>query len=174
MERTEHSFIKNAKERKERNVLLKRTDAQPCQKWGYERFAEVAHPKWATMSESLRSLTKNCLFAHFFANNERFAQKTDEQIPSPGTGQGCSISILSSKEYSTMYSICISYRVNSKDIPLLCLAHPLMAYVPNTATIPSSYPGDITKSLRLTFLFPFNQGWALRPFPFCPLRSFPF
>ena len=29
-ERTERSFIKNAKERKERNVLLKRTDAQPC------------------------------------------------------------------------------------------------------------------------------------------------
>ena len=30
MERTERSFIKNAKERKERNVLLKRMDAQPC------------------------------------------------------------------------------------------------------------------------------------------------
>ena len=30
MERTERSFIKNGKERKERNVLLKRTDAQPC------------------------------------------------------------------------------------------------------------------------------------------------
>ena len=29
-ERTEHSFIKNGKERKEKNVLLKRTDAQPC------------------------------------------------------------------------------------------------------------------------------------------------
>ena len=29
-QRTERSFIKNAKERKERNVLLKRTDAQPC------------------------------------------------------------------------------------------------------------------------------------------------
>ena len=29
MERTERSFIKNGKEWKERNVLLKRTDAQP-------------------------------------------------------------------------------------------------------------------------------------------------
>ena len=28
-QRTERSFIKNAKERKEWNVLLKRTDAQP-------------------------------------------------------------------------------------------------------------------------------------------------
>ena len=30
MQRTERSFIKNAKDRKEQNVLLKRTDAQPC------------------------------------------------------------------------------------------------------------------------------------------------
>ena len=30
MQRTEHSFIKNAKERKERKVPLKRTNAQPC------------------------------------------------------------------------------------------------------------------------------------------------
>ena len=29
MQRSEHSFIKNGKERKDRNVLLKRTDAQP-------------------------------------------------------------------------------------------------------------------------------------------------
>ena len=29
-ERTERSFIKNGKEWKERNILLKRTDAQPC------------------------------------------------------------------------------------------------------------------------------------------------
>ena len=29
-QRTECSFIKNAKECKERNVVLKRTDAQPC------------------------------------------------------------------------------------------------------------------------------------------------
>ena len=32
MERMEHSFEKNGKERKGRNVLLKRTDAQPCVK----------------------------------------------------------------------------------------------------------------------------------------------
>ena len=48
------------------------------------------------MSKSLRLLTKteqmseslvflaNRSFAHFFAKNERFAQKTDEQIPNPG------------------------------------------------------------------------------------------
>ena len=47
------------------------------------------------MSKSLRLLTKteqmseslvflaNRSFAHFFAKNERFAQKTDERIPSP-------------------------------------------------------------------------------------------
>ena len=40
----------------------------------HERFAQVAHKKWATMSESFRALTKN----------ELFAEKTDEQIPSPG------------------------------------------------------------------------------------------
>ena len=33
-QRTERSFIKNAKERKERNILLKRTDAQPCVRLG--------------------------------------------------------------------------------------------------------------------------------------------
>ena len=41
----------------------------------HERFAQVAHQKWVTMSKSLRSLTIN----------ERFAQKTDERIPSPGS-----------------------------------------------------------------------------------------
>ena len=41
----------------------------------HERFAQVAHQKWVTMSKSLRSLTKN----------ERFAQKTDERIPSTGS-----------------------------------------------------------------------------------------
>ena len=74
-----------------------------------ERIAQVAHQKWATMSDSLRSLRgnerswanrsgrspkmsewanrsffwANRSFAHFFAKNERFAQKTDERIPSP-------------------------------------------------------------------------------------------
>ena len=73
-------------------------------------IAQVAHQKWATMSDSLRSLRgneqlwrnssgrspkmskwvnrsfiwANCSFAHFWAKNERFAQKTDQQIPSPG------------------------------------------------------------------------------------------
>ena len=35
------------------------------------------------MSKSLRSLTKNRSFAHFWAKNERFARKTNERIPSP-------------------------------------------------------------------------------------------
>ena len=47
----------------------------------HERFAQVAHQKWATMSELLKSLTKkeqmseslvflaNRSFAHFFAKN---------------------------------------------------------------------------------------------------------
>ena len=74
-----------------------------------ERITQVAHQKWATMSDLLRSLTKNKQpwanrsgrspkmsewanrsffwanrsFAHFFAKNEWFAQKTDERIPSP-------------------------------------------------------------------------------------------
>ena len=59
----------------------------------HERFAQVAHQKWATMSESLRSLTKNdrmskslvflseSLIRSFL--NEQFAQKTDERILSP-------------------------------------------------------------------------------------------
>ena len=44
----------------------------------HERFAQFAHQKGVTMSESFRLLTKNERIAHFFAKNERFAQKTDE------------------------------------------------------------------------------------------------
>ena len=56
---------------------------------GCEQIAQVSHQKWATMSNSLRSLTKNeqmseslvfwanRSFAHFFAKNKRFAQRTD-------------------------------------------------------------------------------------------------
>ena len=76
----------------------------------FERIAQVAHQKRATMSDSLRSLTKiegpwaicsglspkmsewpnrsffwaNRSFTNFFAKNKWFAQKTDERIPSPG------------------------------------------------------------------------------------------
>ena len=76
-----------------------------------EWITQVAHQKWATMSNSLRLLTNNewpwanrsdCSqkmskwanrsvfwanrsFAHVFAKNERFAQKTDERIPSSAT-----------------------------------------------------------------------------------------
>ena len=74
-----------------------------------ERITQVAHQKWATMSDSLRSLRgnerlwANCSgrspkisewvyrlfcwanrsFAFFGAKKERFARKTDERIPSP-------------------------------------------------------------------------------------------
>ena len=65
-----------------------------------ERITHIAQRKLAIVSEMLRSLTKNervsesliffanrlfaRLFAHFWAKNEWFAQKTDERIPSPG------------------------------------------------------------------------------------------
>ena len=45
-----------------------------------ERFAQVAHQKWA--NEQIARFSEQ--MAHsliFFAKNERFAQKTDEQIP---------------------------------------------------------------------------------------------
>ena len=35
----------------------------------YERFAQVAHQKWATISESLRLLTKNERIAHFLSES---------------------------------------------------------------------------------------------------------
>ena len=44
-----------------------------------ERIAQVAHQKWANHS----FFWANCSFAHFWAKNNRFAQKTDERIPSP-------------------------------------------------------------------------------------------
>ena len=57
-----------------------------------ERIAQVAQDKWATMSDSLRSLRRNerswanrsgrSLFS-FLAINKRFAPKFDEQIPNP-------------------------------------------------------------------------------------------
>ena len=65
-----------------------------------ERFAQIAHQKWVTMSKSLRSLTKNeqmieslgfvLQITHlliFFAKNEIFPQKTNEGIPNPVKGQ---------------------------------------------------------------------------------------
>ena len=44
-----------------------------------EQIAHVAHQKWANRL----FFWANRLFSHFFAKNERFAQKPDEQIPSP-------------------------------------------------------------------------------------------
>ena len=85
----------------------------------YERIAQAPHQKWATMSNSLRSLTKNerlwanrsgrspkmsespvflseSLIRSIFRINEQFAQKIDEQIPSPA---------LQYTTYSTLYSL---------------------------------------------------------------------
>ena len=53
-----------------------------------ERITRISH-----QNEGMRELVNrlfflpraNCSLAHFWAKNERFAQKTDEQIPSPGT-----------------------------------------------------------------------------------------
>ena len=61
----------------------------------HEWFAHIAQGKWAIVSESLRSLTKNewmsesliflskSLIRSFLGKNEQFARKTDEWIPSP-------------------------------------------------------------------------------------------
>ena len=52
------------------------TKNEPC-----ERFAQVAHQKWVTMFDSLRSLTKNKRMeriARFFSSSLIFLQKTSE------------------------------------------------------------------------------------------------
>ena len=49
----------------------------------HERIALVAHQKWAN-ERIARFFLANRSFTHFFAKNELFAQKTNEQIPSPG------------------------------------------------------------------------------------------
>ena len=45
-----------------------------------EQIAQVAHQKFTNRS----FFQANHSYAHFWAKNERFARKTDEQIPSPG------------------------------------------------------------------------------------------
>ena len=62
----------------------------------HEQIAQAANQKWATMGDLLRSLTNNERIAHFLSKllirslfahlkkPERFALKTDEQIPNPG------------------------------------------------------------------------------------------
>ena len=57
-----------------------------------ERIAQAAHQKWATKSKSLRSLMikeQPWAIRSFFWANGSFAQKTDEQIPSPALSQCC-------------------------------------------------------------------------------------
>ena len=51
----------------------------------HERIAQVAHQKW--VHEQIARFLANCSFAHFWSKNERFAQKTDEWIPSPEIGK---------------------------------------------------------------------------------------
>ena len=62
-----------------------------------ERITQFAHQKWATMSNLLTKnewmseslvFSANRSFALFFANNEQFAQKTDERIPNHAKNQG--------------------------------------------------------------------------------------
>ena len=45
----------------------------------HEQISQVAHQKWAHRSYFWAKRS----FAHFFAKNKWFAQKTDEQIPTP-------------------------------------------------------------------------------------------
>ena len=45
----------------------------------HERIAQVAHQKWVNRL----FFRANRTFAHFFTKSEHFAQKMDEQIPSP-------------------------------------------------------------------------------------------
>ena len=60
--------------RKSLRLLTKMSD--------HEQIAQVAHQK--LVNERIVFFLANRSFAHFFAKNERFAQKTDERIPSPG------------------------------------------------------------------------------------------
>ena len=51
-----------------------------------EGMAQVAHQKWAICSGCSQKMSNHeriAQVAHFFTKNERFAQKTDERIPSP-------------------------------------------------------------------------------------------
>ena len=60
----------------------------------FEQITQVAHHKWATMIDSLtkneriacffEQITHSIIILKFFAKNEQFTQKTDEQIPNPG------------------------------------------------------------------------------------------
>ena len=61
-----------------------------------ERITQFAHQKWATMSNLLTKnewMSESLVFSanrsfSLFANNEQFAQKTDERIPNHAKNQG--------------------------------------------------------------------------------------
>ena len=96
----------------------------------HERFAQVAQRKLAIVSESLRSLTKNDQialffvnrsFAHFFAKNEQFAQKANEQIPSPGSKAAISAAALAASTAASAAETAKEEKVTPKKIPALQL-----------------------------------------------------
>ena len=82
-----------------------------------ERIAQVAHQKWAMwancsgrspkMSEWVNHsfFWANRSFAHFWAKNERFAQKTDERIPSPEEDYSTSMTTITSMTITSMTTI---------------------------------------------------------------------
>ena len=68
--RSFRSFIKNRKERKDRsNVLLKRTDAQPCEKWSrvVKKIARMV--KRHESGQEIRPLLKNVPSWAYWENN---------------------------------------------------------------------------------------------------------
>ena len=79
-----------------------------------ERMAQVAYYKWAMLvtqvahqkweNEQIASFLSEflirSLFSHFFATNERFAQKTDEPISNPGYYQQSSAAIIHANQAS--------------------------------------------------------------------------
>ena len=105
-----------------------------------EQIAQVTYQNWATMSDSLRLLTKNerpwanrsghspkmrelanrsiflanRSFPHFLAKNELFAQKTDEQIPSPA------LTLLYCTYKLTFRVLCSSYYTYKLTCIVLC------------------------------------------------------
>ena len=98
------SFIKIGKERKERNVLLKRTDAQPCQKramWAncsgrspkmsdHERFIHIAQRKWGIVSEWVNHsfFFSELLICSFLVKKRAIRSENCSWIPSPGLKWG--------------------------------------------------------------------------------------
>ena len=69
-QRTERSFIKNAKKRKERSVLLKRTDAQPCKTWNTGKDLRMG----SLGSKGVPSETPSLSHAHAWSPSNKTSQ----------------------------------------------------------------------------------------------------